>query len=104
MALGGLGMRCLRDRALHATLDIILSNLKKNAHSHTEIPTPSRPLWNKDDQRCQASFGTAFEKGLPAPGVHEGFTIPIDFKDLVANAIQEVASDPWQNCCQKGQP
>jgi len=30
--------------------------------------------------------------------VHEGFTIPIDFKDLVANAIQEVASDDaWQN-------
>ena len=26
------------------------------------------------------------------------FTIPIDFKDLVANAIQEVASDDaWQN-------
>ena len=91
-----------------AGLGILLSNLKKNTQpplgSKADKPNKNIqkslrpcPLWNKDYQTCQASFGTAFEKGLPASGMHEGFTIPIDFKDLVAHAIQEVASDPWQN-------
>ena len=59
---------------------------------------PSMPLPIEKRPSHQASLGTAFEKGLPAAGVQEGFTIPIDFKDLVAHAIQEVAwnDDPWQ--------